>query len=294
MGWETADAEQSDSGRPVSRGGLLRTGVCLLALAGYGVAGWLAWRALDLLAGQSDLPQGVLGTLNAPPEAVVGPVALGGSLLVAHLAAGLTAVALGIGGPATRPLVPPPGFDERERDNLRRGGLLLAAVAAVGAGLAAAPFTVDGGFAFVTGIGGLAGVGLFVAYLVGAFSVVSVVVPPLSSDAASAAVLLAVPALVAVDFLVRQGIGGGPLARSAVALGVEVAVVAGLARPLRELVPAVEGARRRWVLFAATVVAAVTAWGVAGAVVPVLPGAFGALALLGLVPPALCARGYVV
>jgi hypothetical protein len=294
MGWETADAEPSTSGRTVSRGGLLRTGVCLLALAGYGVAGWLAWRAVDLLEGQGQLPQGILGTLNAPPEAVIGPVALGGSLLVAHFAAGLTAVALGIGGAGAPPLVPPPGFDERERRALRRGGLLLSGVAVVGAGLAAAPFTVEGGFAFVTGIGGLAGVGLFVAYLLGALYVVSVLVPPLSSDAVSAVVLLAAPVLVAVDFLVRQGVGGGPLTRTAVALGVDVAVVVGLARPLQELVPAVAEARRRWVLFAAVLLAAITTWGLAGVVAPVLPSAFGALAVLGLVPLALLARGYVV
>lgn len=294
MGWESTDEPVSDSGRSVSRGGLLRTVGCLLALAAYGVTGWLAWRAAELLDDAGTLPSGFLGVLNAPPEAVLGPVFLGGSVLVAHVAVGLTAVALGVGGAAARPLVPQPAFTDRQRGNLRRGGLLLVGVAVVGAGLAAAPFVLPGGVAFLLGLGGLAGVALFVAYLLGALYVVSPVIPPLSSNGASAVVLLAPLGLLVVDVIVWQGIPAAPQVRTAVALGIETAVVVGLARPVAEYVPAIRAARREWATFAVALLAAITGWHVGGMLAPAVPNGFGMLAVLGLVAPVLLARGYVV
>lgn len=294
MGWEPTDAPVSDSGRAVSRGGLLRTAGCLVALAAYGVAGWLAWRAVDLLGDASRLPDGLLGVLNAPPEAVVGPVLLGGSVLVAHVAAGLTALALGIGGEASRPLVPAPAFTDRERGNLRRGGLLIVGVAVVGGGLAAAPFVLPDGVSFLLGIAGLAGVALFVAYLLGALYVVSPLVPPLSSNGASALVLLAPLALVAIDALVGRGVPVAPPLRTVVVVGVEIAIVIGLARPVAGYVPAVRAAPREWTAFVAALLAALTAWRVAAVLTPAAQSGFGLLAVLGLVALALLARGYVV
>jgi len=294
MGWEPTDAPASDSGRSVSRGGLLRTGLCLLALGGYAVAGWLAWRATELLREAGALPDGLLGILYAPPEAVLGPVFLGGSVLVTHLAVGLAAVALGVGGAASRPLVPAPAFTDRERGNLRRGGLLLVGVAVVGGGLAAAPFVLHDGVSILLGIAGLAGVALFVAYLVGALYVVSPVVPPLSSNGASAVVLLAPLVLVVVDLLVGRGVPVAPPLRIVVVLGVETAIVVGLARPVAASVPAIEAARREWALFAVALLAALTAWHVGGVLAPAARSGFGLLAVLWLVAPALLARGYVV
>ena len=298
MGWESeesADSGSTERSGTASRGGIVRTLLCLFALAGYGATGWLAVRGTDLIAeAGGTVPDGLLATLNAPPEGVVGPLFLVAAAVVGHFAAGLLALALGVGGPARRPLLPPPAFDDRTRRNLRRGGLLLVGVAGIAAGLAALPFVSRGGFELLTAVGGASAIVLFVLYLAGALLVLSPLVPPVSSTRAGMVALLAGPALLAVDVAVRSGLRGDPVTRSAVALGVALAVVVGVTRPVATLVPGVAAARREWGVLALALLAALAAWSVGGIVAPALPTLYGVLALLVALPLVVLLRGYVV
>ena len=243
------------------------------------------------MANAPPLPRDPLAILNAPQDAVFGPVVLVGAVLAAHLAGGLLCLALSVGGRASLPLVPRPGFSGQERRGLRLSGAVFTAIPLLGAVFVAAP--VVGGIELAGLVGVVGAVVVVVFYVLGGGYLVSVLVPPLSSTGAIVAAFSVLPGLLAVDFVGHWLSTAPALQTTVVAMLADLVVIAVAFWALSATVPAIAAATGEWIVFGAAAYLVVASWRLAGLFAPSLPTLFAVLAVVGLVPVLVAVRGYI-
>lgn len=278
------------SGR-ITRGGVVRTILAVLAIAAYLGTGYVAYRAYSILQDAPSLPMDPLAVLNAPEEAVIGPAFLVGAVLAGHLAGGLLCLALSVGGRASLPFVPRPSFSADERRGLRLSGGVFTGLPLIAAALVAAP--VVGGIKLAGLVGVVGVVVLVVFYVLGGGFLVSVLVPSLSSTGVIATAFGALPGLLVVDFAVRWLLPTGGLQTTAIALFVDLVVLVVALWALTATVPAIADELGDWIVFGVTLYLLVASWSLAGLFAPSLPTLFAVLTVVGLVPLLVAVRGYV-
>lgn len=278
----------------LSRGGLVRTVLVLLAAAVYAGAGAVTWKGRELIREVGSVPSDPMAVLAGPEGPVVGAASIGAAVVAVQVAGGVLCLAMSVTGPARRPFVPEPNYSPTQRRRLRIGGVLVGGMPLAGAVMLVS--TVVGGTgAGALGPGALGSLVAVFVYVVGIALVVSALVPPSGTNRTGAVVAFGPPVLVLLDVAIRSAFTGrtSPALVTGLSLtAIGAAVVTGL-RSLPEWVPEIEQQRRRWALFGGLVAVVIAAWSAGGLVLPPLSEPISILLVTATVPIAVAVTGYV-
>lgn len=278
----------------LSRGGLVRTVLVLVAATVYAGAGAVTWKGRELIQEVGSVPSDPMAVLAGPEGPVVGAASIGAAVVAVQVAGGVLCLAMSVTGPARRPFVPEPNYSPTQQRRLRIGGVLVGGVPLAGTIILVSTFVGGTGVGGL-GLGTLGSLGLVFVYVAGITLVVSVLVPPTGSNRTGAVVAFAPPLLLSLDVVVRSAFGGraSPVLVTGISLtAIGAAVVTGL-RSLPEWVPEVGEQQRRWALFGGHVAVVIAAWSAGGLVLPALSEPVSILLVTATVPIAVTVTGYV-